>query len=266
MFPFAAVLFAAVANAQHVVVLNSKLWNNTATIEPTSDPTLKAIVRFNFAADHHSIVQTSLDAPCTPLRDGFASPLDSKKGDQFSLAVGDHLKPIWYACAQHCHEGEVGAIVPINVADGNAWLDPENSWGTFLTNAAATQNAFGGVPENGTPIGSGVDAFVVSNLDAGAVATAAQSGVAGQTTSAQSEGPRGVIHLTNAAIGGIAAAAIALVGLIGLAFWRIRVVMRAHRHEKTKHWAAQKLVMHDPLPISGSEKPDMKQKDATAEV
>ncbi|EJD40152.1 hypothetical protein AURDEDRAFT_187101 [Auricularia subglabra TFB-10046 SS5] len=262
MFPFAALLFAGLVNAQHVVLLSSKIWNNTATVEPTDDVTLKAIVHFHFAADHHSIVQTSLDAPCTPLKGGFASPLDSKKGDQFSISVGDHLKPIWYACAQHCHEGEVGAIAPINAADGSGWLDPENNWGTFLKNAAASANSFEGLPQDGTPIGSGVDAWVISNL--GVPYSTPSHGATEPTPT--SSGSRGVIHLTSAAIGGLAVAAVALVALIGLAAWCIRVIMLKHRREKTKQWAAQKLVMNDPLPIAGSDKPAMKEKDAASAV
>ncbi|KZV82386.1 hypothetical protein EXIGLDRAFT_778630, partial [Exidia glandulosa HHB12029] len=67
---------------------------------------------------NHSVVQTSAEKPCTPLKGGFASPIAYWNYANFDLVITDATYPIWYACGStdnlngddHCQAGEVGAI------------------------------------------------------------------------------------------------------------------------------------------------------------
>ncbi|KAG7442231.1 uncharacterized protein BT62DRAFT_451709 [Guyanagaster necrorhizus] len=115
------------------------------------------VVTFNFSGNpgNHSITQSSLTNPCTPLSDGFDSGWVFISGEtptpQWNLTITNASVPIWFYCKQlvpspHCKVGMVGAInAPMS---GNATFD------VFLSNA----KAFSGTP--GQEVGAlvGLDA------------------------------------------------------------------------------------------------------------
>ncbi|KAJ7446562.1 hypothetical protein FB451DRAFT_1055183 [Mycena latifolia] len=71
---------------------------------------------------NHSVVQSSLAAPCTPVLNGFDSGFrlvpENNSGDAastFAHTVNNDQEPLWFFCRQsvpdsHCHAGMVGAI------------------------------------------------------------------------------------------------------------------------------------------------------------
>lgn len=67
---------------------------------------------FSYFPKNHSVVQSSFQAPCAPLANGFFSgfqPLSAGPGPvEFVVTVND-TKPIWIYCAQteksHCQSG-----------------------------------------------------------------------------------------------------------------------------------------------------------------
>ncbi|KZV98861.1 hypothetical protein EXIGLDRAFT_274387 [Exidia glandulosa HHB12029] len=103
-------------------------------------------------SNYHSIVEVSLDDPCTPLQGGF----DTGTGPVNMTVVLTSDEPIYFTCGHpgHCHAGEVGAInaspesmvhFTQEVKDGRPLHDTE---------------AWSGSPHSS--VGSGVGAVVVS--------------------------------------------------------------------------------------------------------
>ncbi|KAM0271621.1 hypothetical protein ACHAQH_009048 [Verticillium albo-atrum] len=74
-------------------------------------------ITYQFFAANHSVTQSSFDAPCQPLKDGFFSaftPTESKteaSSTIWTITVND-TKPIWVYCGQgkHCQNGMVHSI------------------------------------------------------------------------------------------------------------------------------------------------------------
>ncbi|KAK0447387.1 uncharacterized protein EV420DRAFT_871740 [Desarmillaria tabescens] len=133
-------------------------------IPPNITATEGDVVTFNFsgAPGNHSITQSNLANPCTPLSGGFDSGWVFISGPglsptpQWNLTVTNASTPIWFYCKQlvpspHCEVGMVGAInAPMS---GNATFD------AFLNNA----KAFSGSPgqEVGALVGQGASASAV---------------------------------------------------------------------------------------------------------
>jgi len=94
------------------------------------------IVNFIFGAGVHSVTQSSLEAPCTPLPGGFNSGLvsiadNSGENRTWALRVTNPSQPIWFYCqalrpTPHCPDGMVGAI--------NA---PADMYATFVSAASS---------------------------------------------------------------------------------------------------------------------------------
>jgi hypothetical protein len=82
------------------------------------------VVRFVFTTAFHSVVQSSEDAPCTPLQGGFNSGVVNLTSTAlprtvltWDLTVVDDTQPIWFFCEvlrpePHCNSGMVGVINP----------------------------------------------------------------------------------------------------------------------------------------------------------
>ncbi|KAK0218763.1 hypothetical protein IW262DRAFT_1274203, partial [Armillaria fumosa] len=162
------------------------------------------VITFEFsgAPGNHSITQSSLANPCTPLSGGFDSGWVFISGPetpvpQWNLTVTNASSPIWFYCKQlvpspHCKAGMIGAI--------NAPTTGSASFDTFVSNA----EAFSGTPgqEVGAlvgqdasasaapgPIPSGVTLFGSPAASATATAPAAgSSGSGGGGTSISASG------------------------------------------------------------------------------
>ncbi|KAI4255095.1 MAG: hypothetical protein LQ352_002724 [Teloschistes flavicans] len=82
------------------------------------------MVQFHFYPKNHSVVQSTFDQPCQPIKNnmpsatGFFSGFMPVKANasmmpSYTIMVND-TKPIWYYCSQgdHCQDGMVGVINP----------------------------------------------------------------------------------------------------------------------------------------------------------
>ncbi|ESK94304.1 hypothetical protein Moror_8289 [Moniliophthora roreri MCA 2997] len=119
------------------------------------------VLRFTFKQKNHTVTQSSLEAPCSPLADGVDSgfiPVADSVTSGFPVAemTIDSTDPIWMYCRQgnHCQQGMVFAV------------NPGDKFGQFK--AAATGNA----------------ASPSASASGAATATATVSG--GQTTTSSS--------------------------------------------------------------------------------
>ncbi|KAK0200355.1 hypothetical protein DFS33DRAFT_1480207 [Desarmillaria ectypa] len=133
-------------------------------VPPNITATEGEVITFNFsgAPGNHSITQSSLANPCTPLSGGFDSGWVFISGEgvspapQWNLTVTNASTPIWFYCKQlvpspHCKVGMIGAInAPMS---GNATFD------AFLSSA----KAFSGSPgqEVGALVGQGASASAI---------------------------------------------------------------------------------------------------------
>ncbi|KAK0502337.1 hypothetical protein EDD18DRAFT_1100794 [Armillaria luteobubalina] len=160
------------------------------------------VITFEFsgAPGNHSITQSSLANPCTPLSGGFDSGWvfipAAGTPPQWNLTITNTSSPIWFYCKQlvpspHCKAGMVGAI--------NAQTTGSASFDTFVSNA----EAFSGTPGQGVgalvgqdasasaapgPIPSGVTLFGSPAASATATAPAAGSSGSGGSASTNPSG------------------------------------------------------------------------------
>ncbi|KAH7092657.1 hypothetical protein BKA62DRAFT_776129, partial [Auriculariales sp. MPI-PUGE-AT-0066] len=116
---------------------------------------------------NHSIVQVSAADPCTPLANGFASPVSLVPGASFQIVIDDADQPIYFACGttgdaladDHCQAGEVGVI---NALPGD--IDTTDVFDAASLVAQAELQAHDGAmndaPKHGTAYGTGVGAHV----------------------------------------------------------------------------------------------------------
>ncbi|KAL8736907.1 MAG: hypothetical protein Q9181_002203 [Wetmoreana brouardii] len=107
----------------HVVKVSNK--KEDLTFEPNN---LRAspgdMVQFHFYPKNHSVVQSTFDQPCQPIKNNnpssngfFSGFMPVKAGaammPSYTIMIND-TKPIWYYCSQgdHCQDGMVGVINP----------------------------------------------------------------------------------------------------------------------------------------------------------
>ncbi|EJD46046.1 hypothetical protein AURDEDRAFT_113763 [Auricularia subglabra TFB-10046 SS5] len=105
------------------------------------------VITFEFHPKNHTLTQSTLANPCTPVAGGGDSGYIPVAATETTfptkkLTVPDSTTPLWFFCAQgnHCQQGMVFAVNPGT---------PEKMQ-TFLTNAAAA--APGGAPAATTPV------------------------------------------------------------------------------------------------------------------
>ncbi|KAG7137853.1 Extracellular serine-rich protein like [Verticillium longisporum] len=106
-------------------------------------------ITYQFFAANHSVTQSSFDAPCQPLQDGFFSaftPSESKteaSSTTWTITVND-TKPIWVYCGQgkHCQNGMVHSV--------NA-LESGNTFQAFKEKAKSASDSTS--PADGLPVG-----------------------------------------------------------------------------------------------------------------
>ncbi|OCB86924.1 hypothetical protein A7U60_g6098 [Sanghuangporus baumii] len=105
-------VYAAAQNVFTVEVASSGLNFSPNNVNGVSDGD---VVQFVFRATGHTVTQSTLADPCTPLDGGFNSGTSQAAGDVWNLTISDATTPIWYFCATaqpqiHCEQGMVGAI------------------------------------------------------------------------------------------------------------------------------------------------------------
>jgi len=128
----------------------------------------------------HSVTESSIDAPCTPLDGGFDSSLE--QGVQMTLNITDQNKPVYFFCKQilHCGMGMVGGI---NL--------PSSGPGSFEDFQAAAEKIGGSettVPDNGPQTGG-----VGAELTASPAATITAVPGSGSSGSSPSSGAGRVV-------------------------------------------------------------------------
>ncbi|KAF9483879.1 hypothetical protein BDN70DRAFT_245576 [Pholiota conissans] len=113
-----AVSHTAVAATIFRVVVGGP--DGAVTFNPSSvNATIGDTVRFVFQQKNHTVTQSSLETPCSPLPDGLDSgfiPVAATQTDNFpsaDLPIKD-LNPKWFYCRQanHCQLGMVFAVNP----------------------------------------------------------------------------------------------------------------------------------------------------------
>jgi len=189
-----AALTLATASVVHAGYLAVSVGGpNTIGANIFSPRVLKAsigdLVAFTFEDDgsgstgNHSIVQTSADAPCTPLKGGFSSPLYVQDNSAFIINI-DSDEPIYFACGSttadhsddHCQNGEVGIINPPTEFSTD---DSEATDFVGTAQSVAHDGAMDALPLEGSSIGSGVSASVVGYLPAPVLPSNADAPAAG---------------------------------------------------------------------------------------
>ncbi|KAL8966567.1 MAG: hypothetical protein Q9183_003314 [Haloplaca sp. 2 TL-2023] len=107
----------------HVVKVGNK--NGDLTFEPNNlQAAPGSMVQFHFYPKNHSVVQSTFDQPCQPIKNNMPSAMglfsgfmpvkpDDAMMPSYTIMVND-TKPIWYYCSQgkHCQSGMVGVINP----------------------------------------------------------------------------------------------------------------------------------------------------------
>jgi plastocyanin len=103
----------------HRIYAGSKVENDGLHFEPQNVVAgVGDMIEFHFLPKNHSVVQSSFDAPCTPLEGGIFSGFnfataDGEAPNVFTMMVRDD-KPFWYYCSQvagnHCQTGMSGVI------------------------------------------------------------------------------------------------------------------------------------------------------------
>ncbi|KAI4176803.1 MAG: hypothetical protein LQ346_007788 [Caloplaca aetnensis] len=104
-----------------------KVSNKEGTLKfyPDSfDMAAGSMVQFQFYPKNHSVVRSTFDQPCQPIKNNNASAVDLFSGFMpvkptdtmrpvYTIRIND-TKPIWFYCSKgdHCQEGMVGVINP----------------------------------------------------------------------------------------------------------------------------------------------------------
>ncbi|KAF3263473.1 hypothetical protein TWF192_005754 [Orbilia oligospora] len=96
----------------HTVYLD---YSQNAFVPNQVEATVGDVVQFMFLSPGHTIMETSLQFPCTPESEGFESGLDTNPGRNFNNSISftvTKLNPRYFACGQpeHCQSGMVFAV------------------------------------------------------------------------------------------------------------------------------------------------------------
>jgi len=128
---------------------------NGSFFEPeTVSAGLNDVVRFLFVGTIHSVVQSSLEAPCSQIPGGFSSgPAGvtnvSLTPPVWDLQITNVTGPIWYYCANlqpsfHCTAGMVGAINPPSIPVYNTFKDTAKAVNISALNSTTPTKALSG--------------------------------------------------------------------------------------------------------------------------
>jgi plastocyanin len=109
----------------HRIFAGSTTANNGLHYEPENViANIGDLIEFHFLPKNHTIVQSSFDKPCEPLRDASSAVTGKFAGFNFNTTAGEsgnvftfqveNTEPFWYYCAQtvgnHCQAGMSGVI------------------------------------------------------------------------------------------------------------------------------------------------------------
>ncbi|KAL5523825.1 hypothetical protein ACEPAG_7998 [Sanghuangporus baumii] len=160
-------VYAAAQNVFTIEVASGGLNFSPANVNGVSNGD---VVQFVFNAAGHTVTQSTLANPCTPLDGGFNSGTSQASGDVWNLTISDASKPVWFFCATaqpliHCEQGMVGAV-----------NSPDGTFASYTNAAKAATN---------TPSVSGV---VLSGSGAAATASLTTAPVVSGTSPASASG------------------------------------------------------------------------------
>ncbi|KAH8119305.1 hypothetical protein DFH11DRAFT_437317 [Phellopilus nigrolimitatus] len=163
------------------------------------------IINFVFSAADHTVTQSTLANPCTPLDGGFNSGIVNTVGASWNLTISDATTPIWFFCAQstpivHCEQGMVGAINPPSSGSFSSFLASAKA-ATVTPSITAVALTGSGAAATATPGGSGAasgSATSPSGTSSGAPASTSSS--AAYKAFAGFEGVAGALALLGAAL------------------------------------------------------------------
>ncbi|KAH9896596.1 hypothetical protein C8Q73DRAFT_686160 [Cubamyces lactineus] len=239
------------------------LWLRTLNSPASVNAASGAIVTFVFDSvpSNHSVVQSTFESPCQPLKGGFASGFiivpDGSMAPfpTWNLTIEDDTQPIWFYCAQtqllpYCEGGMVGVINPPR---SNETFESFQSQAKAQTTVGAPKPALSGVnvlasvaPGPLTGNFSGVDlptgTILISNIlsKVGPATTSATASHSSNTsggqnttssrapveTSRRQAGSHAALGpIVGAVIGSVCAALVAAVGIF--------CVLRHKRHRRT---------------------------------
>jgi len=193
---FAADIQVAVGNGGNVF--------SPATVKANAGDT----VSFVFNGDTHNVVQSSFDAPCSPMQNGFAVGFQSS-ATTFTINV-TNTDPIWYYCSyeNHCNVGMVGVINPPADKTQKQFASAAKS---ATINQPAGNDPVNGQLSNGAPSSaapSGSQPSASSGQGGTATVTAAMPAQTSSmsSTNAGAAGPTGAPVVAMAAVVGAVAA------------------------------------------------------------
>jgi len=104
----------ALSAAVHAASFEVKVGQGGNVFEPsTITAQVGDQVVFTWTGSKHSVVESTYDAPCSPLAGGFAVSTQSTSDATFTVNVTS-TDPLWFYCSvpSHCQGGMVGVINP----------------------------------------------------------------------------------------------------------------------------------------------------------
>ncbi|KAI0329849.1 hypothetical protein GY45DRAFT_1324449 [Cubamyces sp. BRFM 1775] len=132
------------------------------------------LVVFTFKQKNHTVTQSSLDSPCTPLEGGFDSSFVPVADDATDFPVAQFqvqdTNPVWVFCRQanHCQQGMVFAINPgdkLTTFQSNAVGDNTDASSSNTTATATSSDNAGSATAAGTATQSVVTVTATVTID-----------------------------------------------------------------------------------------------------
>ncbi|XXG96994.1 hypothetical protein Hte_003287 [Hypoxylon texense] len=195
-----AALFAllGLASAQKVHVVSVGSTNGTLAYFPDN---IKAdvgdMIQFQFRAGNHSVVQSTFDAPCSPINEhtnttgifsGYqlvSASMPAGNIPTYTVMVAAKT-PLWFYCSQgkHCQNGMVMVVNENTAANSTRSLANFKALAAKATANTSPSSAFGGSAGNSTSgTGSGSSSGSGSNSGSGSTGTDSTQTGSGSATS-----------------------------------------------------------------------------------
>jgi len=119
------------------------------------------VVRFTFQQKNHTVTQSTLDSPCSPLAGGFDSgfmPVPDTQTSNFPTAelTVQKTTPIWAYCRQATHCRSAGMVFAINPGNDLAAFQAAATSGT-----AASASSTSAPAPTATPVPSSTDHIII---------------------------------------------------------------------------------------------------------
>jgi len=179
----ATAALAAISSAANVMV---QVGQSGLAYSPSSiTANVGDTVTFTFDGTH-SVVQSTFNAPCSPLANGFAVPAQSSSGAMFTINITD-TNPRWFYCSvsSHCQDGMVGVINPPNgetqadfakaASSANGGNQPGGISGGQLVVGSVTSGSLSGVPQTSSAASTATSSGTQSSTSTSASAASTSS-------------------------------------------------------------------------------------------